>query len=123
MDAPSDHPPTLNLERVVAIPQQRLSHLVAVYAFGSRVQGAARPDGDLDLAVPVAGHADPLVLFDLAGEVADVAGCPVDLLDLRNGVLASLGDIELVLDFDAARSVVKVEFGGTFAGDDIALAS
>jgi len=46
----------------------------------------------------------------------------VDLLDLRNGVLASLGDIELVLDFDAARSVVKVEFGGTFAGDDIALA-
>ena len=47
----------------------------------------------------------------------------VDLLDLRNGVLASLGDIELVLDFDAARAVVKVEFGGTFAGDDIALAS
>ena len=31
----------------------------------------------------VAGYADPLMLFDLAGELADLAGCPVDLLDLR----------------------------------------
>ena len=31
----------------------------------------------------VAGHADPLTLFELAGDLADVAGCPVDLLDLR----------------------------------------
>lgn len=63
--------------------QARLPNLLAVYAFGSRIQGTAGPDSDLDLAVLVAGYADVLTLFDLAGEVADVAGCPVDLLDLR----------------------------------------
>lgn len=31
----------------------------------------------------VAGYAEPLVLWTLAGDLADVAGCPVDLLDLR----------------------------------------
>lgn len=63
--------------------QARLPSLLGVYAFGSRVQGAAGPDSDLDLAVLVAGRAEPLLLFDLAGELADIAGCAVDLLDLR----------------------------------------
>ena len=57
--------------------------LLAVYAFGSRIQGTARTDSDLDLAVLVAGYAEPLLLWELAGELADLAGCPVDLLDLR----------------------------------------
>jgi predicted nucleotidyltransferase len=56
---------------------------LAIYAFGSQVQGTAGPASDLDLAVLVAGYADPLVLWDLAGSLADLAGCPVDLLDLR----------------------------------------
>lgn len=63
--------------------QDRLPDLLALYAFGSRIQGQANADSDLDLAVLVAGYADPLLLFDLAGELADVAGCAVDLLDLR----------------------------------------
>ena len=57
--------------------------LLAVYAFGSRIQGTAGPESDLDLAVLVAGYADPLALWALSGDLADVAGCPVDLLDLR----------------------------------------
>ena len=61
----------------------RVPDLLAVYAFGSRMQGTAEPQSDLDLAVLVAGYADPLVLWELSGELADVAGCPVDLLDLR----------------------------------------
>ena len=73
----------MNREALVNTLQTRLPHLLAVYAFGSRVQGSAGPNSDLDLAVLVAGHADPLVLFGLAGDLADVAGCPVDLLDLR----------------------------------------
>ncbi len=59
---------------------------MAVYAFGSRVRDdarQARPDSDFDMAVLVDGYADPLQLFDLAGALADVAACPVDLLDLR----------------------------------------
>lgn len=83
MDTSPEPLPPARQASVVAILQQRLPKLMAIYAFGSRVQGTARPDSDLDLAVLVAGYADPLELFDLAGDLADVAGCPVDLLDLR----------------------------------------
>lgn len=61
----------------------RFPNALAVYAFGSQMQGAAGPNSDLDLAVLVAGYADPIQLWELAGSLADVVGCPVDLLDLR----------------------------------------
>lgn len=73
----------MNRDALVQTLAARLPDLLAVYAFGSRITGAARVDSDLDLAVLVAGYADAVVLFDLAGELADVAGCAVDLLDLR----------------------------------------
>lgn len=73
----------MNRESIVEALRVRLPDLLAVYAFGSRVQGTARPDSDLDLAVLVAGYADPWSLFELAGDLADLAKCPVDLLDLR----------------------------------------
>lgn len=57
--------------------------VLGVYAFGSRLQGGAGPESDLDLAVLVAGYADPLRLWEVASTLADIAGCPVDLLDLR----------------------------------------
>jgi predicted nucleotidyltransferase len=57
--------------------------VIAIYAFGSQVAGSASADSDLDLAVLVAGYADPLLLWELSGELADIAGCPVDLLDMR----------------------------------------
>ena len=60
-----------------------LPDCMAVYAFGSQVQGTAGSQSDLDLAVLVAGYADPLQLWDSAGQLADAVGCPVDLLDLR----------------------------------------
>jgi predicted nucleotidyltransferase len=69
----------ITLKRV----QERLPDLLALYAFGSRIQGQANAESDLDLAVLVAGYANPLLLFDVAGDLADVAGCAVDLLDLR----------------------------------------
>lgn len=68
---------------LVELLRSRLDGLLAVYAFGSRVQGTAGAQSDLDMAVLVQGYADPLVLWELAGEAADIAGCPVDLLDLR----------------------------------------
>lgn len=67
---------------VVAI-RARFPNSMAVYAFGSQVQGTAGSESDLDLAVLVAGYADPLALWDMAGDLSDVVGCPVDLLDLR----------------------------------------
>ncbi|MGY6273923.1 type VII toxin-antitoxin system MntA family adenylyltransferase antitoxin [Methylomonas sp. MgM2] len=73
----------MNSDAVVAKLRAGLDNVLAVYAFGSRIQGTAGPDSDLDLAVLVAGYADPQSLWALAGELADLAGCPVDLLDLR----------------------------------------
>jgi predicted nucleotidyltransferase len=61
-----------------------LPGLVSVHAFGSRISGTARPDSDLDLAVLVDGPVDLLTLWGLSGELADLAGCPVDLVDLRS---------------------------------------
>jgi len=73
----------VNQTAIIQTLQGSLPNLLAIYAFGSRIQGTAQIDSDLDLAVLVAGYAEPLVLWKLAGDLADVAGCPVDLLDLR----------------------------------------
>lgn len=37
----------------------------------------------MDLAILVAGYADPLQLFEMANQLADKLGYEVDLLDLR----------------------------------------
>ena len=68
---------------VVAMICAAFPHAMAVYAFGSQVRGEASSESDLDLAVLVAGYADPLALWDLAANLANVVDCPVDLLDLR----------------------------------------
>ena len=73
----------MNLDALIQTVQQRVPNLLALYAFGSRSQGTAGPTSDLDLAVLVAGYAEPLALWALAGDLADLASCPVDLLDLR----------------------------------------
>ncbi|MCU7370419.1 nucleotidyltransferase domain-containing protein [Paucibacter sp. O1-1] len=77
---------TLDSQRAEALVSRlrtALPGLLAIYAFGSRVQGTAGPDSDLDLAVLVAGYADPVQLWTLSGELAETAACAVDLLDLR----------------------------------------
>lgn len=56
---------------------------LAVYAFGSQIQGQAGPESDLDLALLLPAYADPLVRWDVAQQLAIALGCDVDLLDLR----------------------------------------
>ena len=73
----------MNRQALVDVLKSRLPGLLAIYAFGSRIQGNAGPHSDLDMAVLVAGYADPLALWAVVGDLADLAGCPVDLLDLR----------------------------------------
>jgi uncharacterized protein len=73
----------MNRDAILQALQARVPDLLAVYAFGSQVQGTAGPESDLDLAVLVAGLTDSVSLWGLSGDVADLAGCPVDLLDLR----------------------------------------
>lgn len=73
----------MNREAILQVLHAQLPELLAVYAFGSRQQGTAQPDSDLDLAVLVAGYADPLGLWETAGQLSEIVGCPVDLLDFR----------------------------------------
>ena len=73
----------INRDAIVQTLQVSVPNILAIYAFGSRVQGTAGPESDLDLAVLVAGYAEPVALWKLSGELADLAGCTVDLLDLR----------------------------------------
>lgn len=73
----------MNRNAIVQTLQNNVPQLLAIYAFGSRIQGTANAHSDLDLAVLVAGYAEPLNLWSLASDLEDIAGCPVDLLDLR----------------------------------------
>lgn len=76
----------MDLQALIPLLQKELPKLMALYAFGSRVQDqgrTARVDSDLDLAVLVEGYADPIQLFDLSGLISDLTHCPVDLMDLR----------------------------------------
>ncbi len=73
----------MNKLALINFVQTQLDGLLALYAFGSRIRCTATASSDLDLAVLVAGYADPVLLFDLAGQLADIAGCPVDLVNLR----------------------------------------
>ena len=73
----------MNRDAIIRALQSNIPNLLAVYAFGSHIQGTARSESDLDLAVLVAGYAEPLALWELAGDLADLVGCPVDLLVLH----------------------------------------
>jgi len=63
--------------------QKNIPDVLAIYAFGSQIQGTANSDSDLDLAVLVSGYAEPLQLWSLSSDLADIVNRPVDLLDLR----------------------------------------
>jgi predicted nucleotidyltransferase len=73
----------MNLEKPLTLLQEQLPDLLAVYVFGSQMTGDAGAESDLDVAVLSAGAVEPLVLWRLSGELADIVGVPVDLLDLR----------------------------------------
>lgn len=68
---------------IVCAIRARFPQAIALYAFGSQIRGQANADSDLDLALLVAGYADPLLMWDLSADLANLAGCHVDLLDLR----------------------------------------
>ncbi|MBF0401236.1 MAG: nucleotidyltransferase domain-containing protein [Magnetococcales bacterium] len=73
----------MHQEGMIRYLRDHCADLLAIYLFGSQLSGTAGADSDLDLAVLVEGKCDPVALWSLAAALADQAGCPVDLLDLR----------------------------------------
>lgn len=73
----------LNIQMILQLLQQRLPSLMAVYLFGSQVRGEATPSSDVDLAVLAPGYLDPIDLWDISSDLAEVLQMDVDLLDFR----------------------------------------
>ncbi len=73
----------INEKLIISELKTALPEAIAIYAFGSRIQNTAHSDSDLDLAVLNAGYVDPLLLWQLANQLADKLTFEVDLLDLR----------------------------------------
>ena len=57
--------------------------LVAIYLFGSSVQGTTDPGSDIDLAILPVHPIDPMERWDLTQDLANLLKCEVDLVDLR----------------------------------------
>lgn len=72
------------MNQVIKILQKEIPGLSAVYLFGSRSEGQARPDSDTDIAYLSAGPEMTSVdRFFLAQQLADILNTDVDLVDLR----------------------------------------
>lgn len=73
----------MNLQTFLDALHAAIPSLSAVYLFGSQASGDAGPASDLDLAILADTPPDVVGLWDLANQLAGIAGCSVDLLDLR----------------------------------------
>jgi len=60
-----------------------LPNVLAIYAFGSQIIGHENEHSDLDLAVLIDGQVETFDLWDLASQLSEIAGCDVDLLNMR----------------------------------------
>ena len=63
--------------------RERIGEPIALYRFGSSVEGPLRPDSDLDYAVLAAAPLDPVERFELQEHLAGLLRRSVDLVDLR----------------------------------------
>jgi uncharacterized protein len=70
-------------QRLIKQIKAALPSVLAIYAFGSQITGHANEHSDLDLAVLVDGPIETFDLWDLASQLTEIAGCDVDLLNMR----------------------------------------
>jgi predicted nucleotidyltransferase len=68
--------------RLVALLRAGLPGVIAVYRFGSTVDGTVRPDSDIDLAVLPATPLDPVKRFDVQEQLAAAVHRSIDVIDL-----------------------------------------
>jgi predicted nucleotidyltransferase len=69
------------LQRAVSFLGEQFG-LEALWIFGSEAQGTARPDSDIDLAALFQGRPAPLDVLGALGDLEDILGREVDLVDL-----------------------------------------
>lgn len=70
-------------DEIIAAVRAVLPEVQAVTLFGSRADGSAREDSDLDIEVLLPGRADPVRLWEAGEAIARILGVDVDVIDLR----------------------------------------
>lgn len=95
--------------------------VVAAYLFGSRARGTAREDSDVDVGIWLARRPTGLAdgAFDLAGDLAGLAGMPVDVVVMNSApsdvVHRILRDGQLLMEHDrSARIAFEVRARNDF---------
>jgi len=70
-------------KRIVSFLTERIPDLIAIYLFGSSVQGTPGLESDIDLAILPVQPLNPLERWNLAQDLANLLKREVDLVDLR----------------------------------------
>ena len=78
-----NHKEKNSLEKLVPKIVRQFPNLLAIYIHGSRAQGQASQDSDLDLALLASNELPARQLWETAQQLASRLGMEVDLLDLR----------------------------------------
>ena len=71
------------VDSLVNLVKERVGDVQALYLFGSHADGTNHGDSDLDLAFLAPLAVDAVKRWELQEELASLAGCNVDLVDLR----------------------------------------
>jgi len=73
------------MEHIKQITQHLKSNvdgLDIIYLFGSQAEGSVHKNSDLDIAIKCKSSITSTQLWEIANELADIAKCDVDLIDL-----------------------------------------
>ncbi len=72
--------------KIIDYLSANLTGIKGIYLFGSRADGSAGPDSDVDIAVitEFSNRLNPVDLFDHKINLSGQLGIPVDLIDLQN---------------------------------------
>lgn len=70
-------------KRIVSFLTERIPDLIAIYLFGSSIQGTPGLESDIDLAILPVQPLNPLERWNLAQDLANLLKREVDLVDLR----------------------------------------
>ncbi|MDP3016421.1 MAG: nucleotidyltransferase domain-containing protein, partial [Deltaproteobacteria bacterium] len=70
-------------KRIVSFLTEKIPDLIAIYLFGSSVQGTPGLESDIDLAILPVQPLNPLERWNLAQDLANLLKREVDLVDLR----------------------------------------
>jgi predicted nucleotidyltransferase len=92
--------------QIAALLRDALPGLIAVYRFGSSIDGQTHAESDVDLAFLATAPVEPMARFELQERLAARVGCDVDLVDLRSASTVMRMQVvstgSLLATFDAA---------------------